>query len=255
MGLALGIYHESIGCLPMGYVAAPTNDAYITTPGWCWASMILPQVGQSPLFGAGNFDLAVEHPANGTARTAVLSIYICPSDTDSGSYIVERANHEPIGAFQTTSYAASFGTGIEIDEFPDRGNGLFRRNLGVRHAEVADGLSMTFAVGERGACLIKTPWAGVPNGGISVFSADRSNIVSKYSEVGRGAELVFARAGGVTINQRGTTPADFYSPHSGMGNFLFADGSARAVKSTIALSVYHALCTRAGGELVSDDDF
>jgi hypothetical protein len=36
---------------------------------------------------------------------------------------------------------------------------------------------------------------------------------------------------------------------------LFADGSARFLKETIALRPLAAICTRAGGEVVSADEF
>jgi prepilin-type N-terminal cleavage/methylation domain-containing protein/prepilin-type processing-associated H-X9-DG protein len=253
MGLALGLYHEAIGSLPMGYVAARSPDSYVTTPGWGWAALILPHAEQAPLYAATNFDLPVECAANLTTRTTAVGLFVCPSDNDSGPYLVERPGRAPIGVFQSNSYAASFGAGLDIGDFPERGDGLFRRNLVVRHAEILDGTSTTIAVGERGACLIKTPWIGAPDGGISEFSDNRPEIVENYAEVGRGAELVVAHAGDVGLNAPGTTPSDFYSPHANMANFLFADGSVRPVRSTIALDAYRALCTRAGGEIVAAD--
>jgi len=45
------------------------------------------------------------------------------------------------------------------------------------------------------------------------------------------------------------------SNHPGGANFLFADGSARFVKSTVALKTYWALGTKAGGEVVSADQY
>jgi prepilin-type N-terminal cleavage/methylation domain-containing protein/prepilin-type processing-associated H-X9-DG protein len=45
------------------------------------------------------------------------------------------------------------------------------------------------------------------------------------------------------------------SNHPGGANFLFADGSARFVKSTVAMTTYWALGTKAGGEVVSADQY
>jgi len=49
--------------------------------------------------------------------------------------------------------------------------------------------------------------------------------------------------------------ANAQSNHPGGANVLFADGSVRFIKSTIAMQTYMALGTRAGGEVVSADQF
>ena len=255
IGIGLATYHEALGALPMGYVAAANPDAYATSPGWSWAALILSQIEQVPLAATTNFSLPVESAANQTTRRTSVGIYNCPSDRDFGLYMVDRDGRQPLEVFHTNSYAACFGAGLEIDDFPDRGDGLFRRNLVVRHAEILDGTGNTIAVGERGACLVKTPWAGAPNGGISLYSDDAPAGIPDYQSIGHGGELVVAHAGDVGFNAQGTSPDDFYSPHPDGGHFLFADGSVRFVASTIALNVYRALCTRAGGEIVSSDAY
>jgi prepilin-type processing-associated H-X9-DG protein len=45
------------------------------------------------------------------------------------------------------------------------------------------------------------------------------------------------------------------SRHPGVVNVLLADGSTRAVKQTIAVQVWWALGTRAGGEVISADAY
>jgi prepilin-type processing-associated H-X9-DG protein len=182
-----------------------------------------------------------------------VGLFACPSDRDSGVYTVMGNTGEPIAEFRTNSYAACFGAGQEIDESPDRGNGLFRRNFVVSMDEVRDGTGTTIAVGERGACLVKTPWAGAPSGGISVIASVSS--IASYGSIGRGGELVVARADDVPLNGEGTSADDFYSPHPGGANFLFADGSVRFVKQSVSLPVYRALCTRDSGEIVAPDSY
>jgi prepilin-type processing-associated H-X9-DG protein len=253
MGLALAAYHEALGSLPMGYVAWPNPDPQATAPGWGWAAMILPQLEQASVYASANISLPVEAPANLTTRQVALNTYICPSDRDSGVYTATRGDWSPIGEFFTNSYAASYGAGLEIDNFPEWGNGLFRRNLVIGIADIRDGTSSTIALGERGACLTKTPWAGIPNGAISTLAPDSP--VAGYDATGRGAELVVAHANTVIINNPGTAPDDFYSPHIGGGNFLMADGSVRFLRSTINLDVYRALCTRDQGEILSAQDY
>jgi prepilin-type processing-associated H-X9-DG protein len=255
MGLALHAYHDVHGSLPMGYVALLNSNPYATTPGWGWAAMILPQLEQPALFGAANFSLPVEYPANLTTRITEVATYICPDDRNPGRYEARRADGTPVGLFQTNSYAACYGAGLEIDDQPESGNGLFRRNAVVRLDDVRDGTSQTIAVGERGACLVQTPWAGAPSWAISTFTPNSGLANYDPGATGRGGELVMAHADTVRLNGPGTGPDDFYSPHPMGGNFLFADGSARFLHDTIDLRVLRALCTRDHGEIVSSDSY
>jgi prepilin-type processing-associated H-X9-DG protein len=58
-----------------------------------------------------------------------------------------------------------------------------------------------------------------------------------------------------TLNDPNSDPEDFFTPHTGIGNFLFVDGSVRPVHFGIGLSVLQALATRNGGEVVNGDDY
>jgi prepilin-type N-terminal cleavage/methylation domain-containing protein len=255
MGLALHNYHDAHGSLPMGYVAAFNPDPYATTPGWGWAAMLLPQLEQAPLFASANFNLPIERGENFTTRTACVGSYICPDDRNPGLYTAWRADGTPVGQFYTNSYAACYGAGLEIDDQPDSGNGLFRRNAVVRLDDVRDGTSQTIAIGERGACLVRTPWVGAPTKAISTFTPNSSLSVYALGAIGRGGELVMAHTDQVRLNGPGTEPDNFYSPHPLGGNFLLADGSARFLHDSIDLGVLHALSTRDQGEIISADSY
>ena len=56
-----------------------------------------------------------------------------------------------------------------------------------------------------------------------------------------------------TTRRRGAD--DFHSLHPGGSNFLIGDGSIRFVKETINPQVFSYLATRAGGEVISSDQF
>jgi len=255
LGLALHGYHDAHGSFPMGYVAAFSRDPYQTTPGWGWAAMLLPHCEQSALFNNANFSLPVERADNLTARTTDVGTFICPTDRNPGRYVAARADGTPVGLFQTNSYAGCYGAGLEIDDRPDSGNGLFQRNAVVRLADVLDGTSQTIAVGERGACLVRTPWAGAPSGAVSSFTPNSNVPGYPDGALGRGAELVVAHVDQIAFNAPGTGPDDFYSPHPLGGNFLFIDGSVRFVQDSVSLQVLRSLCTRNLGEVVGADAY
>ena len=52
-----------------------------------------------------------------------------------------------------------------------------------------------------------------------------------------------------------STFSNAQSNHPGGANFLMADGSVRFIKSTVAMSTYMGLGTRAGGEVISADQY
>ena len=57
------------------------------------------------------------------------------------------------------------------------------------------------------------------------------------------------------VNDPNADPEDFFSAHTGVCLFLFADGSVRPLTQGVKLSILQALATRAGGEVVSGGDF
>jgi prepilin-type processing-associated H-X9-DG protein len=55
------------------------------------------------------------------------------------------------------------------------------------------------------------------------------------------------------VNMSVDIPAS--SDHPGGVNLLFGDGAVRFMKNSVALSVWRALSTRNGGEVISSSDY
>ena len=101
--------------------APPHSEAWkpiSTFPGWGWAAYILPYVEQEPLYRRIDFATAIEAYANKDIRTTILKIYTCPSDLNTGIYVVDSQRNEPLADAATNSYAACYGSGGSIGEFP-----------------------------------------------------------------------------------------------------------------------------------------
>ncbi len=100
MGIALHNYHDSLLIFPPGYIAASKFiDAETdTAPGWSWASMILPQLDQAPLYSSINVYLPIQAAANATATQTILSVFLCPSDQlpSSGTFPVTDGLGNPV---------------------------------------------------------------------------------------------------------------------------------------------------------------
>jgi prepilin-type processing-associated H-X9-DG protein len=81
-----------------------------------------------------------------------------------------------------------------------------------------------------------------------------------YNHVGPpGSTSCSGMAGMMMPGENAMVNESFQSPptsnHSGGVNLLLGDGSVHFTKNTVALSVWRALGTRNGGELISSSDY
>lgn len=278
IGIAMSLYSDTQQSLPAGYLyQAPSAAAGSTppptmgagtkrfdrpghpgtgsqpnAPGWGWAALILPQIEQGNLAQQINYSLPVESVSELSARTSLLSLYTCPSDTNTGVFTVQTDANTPLAAAATNSYAACFGFGGLPNTQPDTSNGAFYRNSHTRITDITDGSSNTLLVGERGALLAQGPWAGVMTGG-TIRTTPGAPVYSSLVELA--PVMVMARIWNKSLNSPLSEPYDFFSPHGPVVQFLFADGSVHAPSNGTDLTVLQALATIAGGEAVDDNGF
>src|SRR5713226_3438539 len=152
IGIALHSYHGDHGSFPSGYLWKRTmpDVPTQTDPGWSWGALLLPYLEQDNLHGQINFRSSVSDPTNEAIRTSVLPSFVCPTDQQTGLFQIQTTSGLSYSA-ATNSYAACFGGLVEIGNTPGCGDGVFYRNSRVRIADIIDGSSNTFAVGERAA--------------------------------------------------------------------------------------------------------
>ena len=254
IGLAMHNYHATHDVFPIGYVARPNANILATSPGWGWASAILPQAEQGPLYNAANLNLPIEDSSNLTVRTTALGVYNCPTDRSAGRFTVTDINNSPIADAWSNSYAGNFGRDVNIAKSPTGGNGLFMCNLAFGVKDIIDGTGQTILVGERATILTKTPWAGAIDGGtcrISPNSPSRSTSV-KTAPI---EPLARADTGGGTSDNLFFDPDDFFGAHPAGLYFLMGDGSVRFVKASISPAIYGDLASRNGNEIAGADQY
>lgn len=293
IGLALGQHHAAFGHFPSGmkFFTRPNGRPYATAPAFSTETMLLPYLDQSVIFDSINFAdgqpgprpwyraANASSPSNSTALELSLAIFQCPSDTPR----VRPGN----------SYRACTGAqphDIESHLTPKGGDGAFPSLKEVSAAGFIDGLSLTIGFGERliGSGDDEAPpstrdlnFRDLPGG--PTPDADQFLMICAG---GSGPELGFARVGqywlasgyeeGLYNHVMGPNAAavdctrtvevpmlglmnpaalSARSLHPGGVNSLLMDGSIRFMKDSISLPLWRALATRAGGEVISSDQY
>ena len=272
LGLAMHNHESALGVFPQGRNGYPR---VVSAP-----ARLLAYVEQENLQKLidPNGTLAVGGQ-NDTAGKNRVGLFVCPSDPQNG--VVNGS------AYFGTNYVACNGTGAVFDasgnitshtKIPD-GNGVFAQ-IPVRIADITDGTSNTAAFSEstlgNGAAV-----TGVPT--------DPQTIRRVVLEVAGGNDPTptDCQGGNGTWNPRrgeqwinghfgNTLYNHFYTPnqtakwdcgnashnkaltsarsyHSGGVNLLLCDGSVRFVRDSVPETVWRAVGTRAGGEVVPGD--
>lgn len=267
IALALHNYLDARGALPGSYLVYPTTE-------FSALSMVLPHLEHSNLFNALNFSLPYADPTNTTVMNTSVNGFICPSD---------YPNPMPARGAQT-NYMADMGSWIvwQMASGPNTGlanpNGVFWGNSSTRIAEITDGMSNTAFFSERvladGSNAIVSPIADVffsPGAPTTIDDAmaqcqavDITNLSNQFP-LFMGAPWVNGqhiflhvsgpntRSCGFFISLRAIMPAS--SRHPGGINVAFGDGRVQFIKDSINVITWRALGTRAGGEVVSADQY
>ncbi len=249
IGLALHGYHDRNNGFPPGYYDVAPWPQKDQGPGWGWASFLLTDLEQDNLGRQIDTKLGV---GSGTApvpavRATFLKAFQCPSDPSSATTFVATDGGSGSWQLARGSYVACNGNdGVDDTTTPPHAGAFVRGTRGFRVADVTDGLSNTFFVGERCSTMSLSTWVGaIPN------SQDPS--VRSPGDFSGASGFVLGHCGAHLPNDGVVTDADAMSSgHTAGVQFLLGDGSVRQVNNAVSQSVYDALATRSGGEVPGD---
>jgi type II secretory pathway pseudopilin PulG len=274
IGLALHAYHGVWQAFPPAYLTGPLVPALELDSGWAWGTLILPYLEQRPVYDAANFDFSfgsadTRDPrgllglfVNRTVMRTSISILLCPS-AEGGAGPLELGYDSGTVIGSPGQYIASAGW-MDSSVLPVTGTGILYPNSRIATGDVSDGSSTTLMIGERSRNLTDVAWSGVL--GISplplctkrdwpVKSCVRT-LFLLMGRTGPSADIVSGSIPvGNTPNNPGAGADGFWSRHPGGCEFLLCDGSARFLEQTLALQVFRALTSRAGGEVIGADPY
>jgi len=153
IGIAMHNYHSTHGTFPLGASYNASGYGYNVSWGtWDAQGMMLGYLEQTPLYNAGNFNWALGMSAawnvNRTVSSAILSVFICPSDGISPIPINKSSFSNWQWTGETNNYFESFGTSTSYGPGIDT-TGVFNQgyiSYGVQ--AINDGTSNTIAFGE-----------------------------------------------------------------------------------------------------------
>jgi prepilin-type N-terminal cleavage/methylation domain-containing protein/prepilin-type processing-associated H-X9-DG protein len=248
IGLALQNYHSQQKSFPAGARKIRPGT------GLSWRVYIL------PFLELGNVYSEISPLPNGTAqsynaRYHVIQAFMCPSmDPPSVSATAEHgAHYSAIGGTNTTDEYLDLENANCGDVFT---NGIFYHDSFTRIAQITDGTSNTFAVGER-SYFFDHWMMGLTYSGLSPTSnmcmgsshnvrypinVDLDTLVDGYFKFDP-----HAPPDAVKRMTRNDLP--FGSVHPGGAHFGYADGSVHFISDEINFTTYQALVTKDAGEV------
>jgi len=273
IGIALMNYQHVHGVLPPGSVSTTQPVTWLQPPdGLGWIAQILPQMGEEntwlqadandPFRSFGAIEAAA-------ASAGIQGMGTGPEDGSAGGVAARTARLRKLiphlhflkcpsqnvnQIFGVSTYAGCHhSTEQPISE---RGDGLFSVNSSESLEDIPDGRSATLLAGEFVLTLPGHGWifgdrSSLRNGGKMEDSLGAAKVVD-FSQLAAEDESEEGRA---KLDLQSREVGTFGSQHSWQVNFLFADGSVRALSKKIDPKLFSSLIARADGSPLSNGGF
>jgi prepilin-type N-terminal cleavage/methylation domain-containing protein/prepilin-type processing-associated H-X9-DG protein len=290
LALACHNYESALGVFPMGNngFSFPSCGANYPSDAMIHSAFafMLPYVEGGNQYNSYNFSRNFASVSNITAESTQVNAFVCPSDLPFTqepavdvpyihiSYATNRGRNENIGINWANTAAPDPTAPYYNNCNGDPGDGMFGWQCAFPIASVTDGTSNTFLFGEVSR-FVDEPASPFSIGNVTIeFADDYSNnvghptsgafVIPRLNAPPDKTGAVFSQCfAGVSYPPDWIShPAclnlgqyGFRSLHPGGGNFAMADGSVKFIKSSVNVSTYRALATRAGNEVLSADSY
>jgi len=257
VGLAMHNYEATSGRLPIG------------TYGCCWGTWqvsILPYIEQQALFdlyhmehkfGLPKDDARYSNALNLPVTKTRLKVLTCPSDTNPQRTANQGITyHNYVVNYGNTIYDQTTFNGVTFLGAPFfEVKSVNDQRPGVRFAEITDGLSNTIMVaetvqGQAGDLRGFSWWRG--GAVFQGYQGPNSPIPDCLYAGGQCNPSNHLNPPCLVATASTPTMMASRSRHAGGVQVAFCDGSTRFVSNNVAIGVWRALCSSAGGDQISD---
>ena len=248
IALSLHNYHDTFNRLPLCYF----HDNGANAVRWNWIPMTLSFMEDSTIYQQLDFRVHAWQGNNIKFLKQVHKKYLCPSNPYGAEILEEESFAAPTWSISQADYAACSGdyrNATGVGQTPNYGNlsyanpvvrGMIGRwGWSARFAEVTDGLSNTFMVGE---CI--GTWCITQNWGAQSWGTTAHPI--NFRNASFRDKSQWPRQS----NPRWDESIGFRSLHPGGCMFAFGDGSVSFVAEGIDGVTYRSLASRDGNETV-----
>ena len=268
IGLAAHNYADTFKRFPPGNIT--DGDCCSVPSHTVWSVALLPYLEQANLNARYDPNLPMEHATNSFLRQQRMPSYNCPSDPTAGQLLIPASGPHNNSTSMTSSYRGMGGVGWGlageyiyrrqwdssdilnaralpslkgIFHWTGRVNGQSNQYNAETFSTITDGTSNTLMVGEY--TTITEPrrttfWAfSYTSFALSCATPESRTLIPDYVKC---------------ASQGDSNPCKraFASMHTGLIQFVKADGSVNPISTSLDMNVYRALSTIAGGEVASD---
>ena len=268
IALALQTYHDSFGSFPPGYLADNVTASDPASAekgrGFAWSALILPQIEQTALHNAIDFEKDCRDPNNLALAHKHVKAFRCPSDAGEEHFevTISSTDHE----IDVANYVGIYGYGnVTMRPGNPMGKGIFYRNSQVRMRDVLDGTSNTICSGERAqqhdfvsaldpVASQSTWYAAIPG-----IMRPAGMVMPTMTE--GSASMVLGHVGQPAMGMMPAmhhTPSttnhivNFSSRHPGGINFVAVDGSVHFLTTTVEYDTFRSLGIRDDGQVLGE---
>ncbi|GIW97305.1 MAG: prepilin-type N-terminal cleavage/methylation domain-containing protein [Pirellulaceae bacterium] len=255
LALACLNYESALKRFPMAFVPAvtpyPPNANNANVEAWGWGALLLPYLEQGNLHSRLQVNryslratIAGENPSLTPAQAQALlqtpiSTFQCPSDTGAGGDLIHQQRHfgggvgtqaAGLGNWRPAraNYISNRGTRDQPQSTLDT-HGMMMENTAIRIAEVTDGTSNTFQIGERDSQYGRGgTWIGVRNPR-GAFARGIYYVTANVRPPLNSSDPPY----GWNSSANRAVQAGFSSLHTGGANFAYVDGSIHFISENI----------------------
>ncbi|UUO04333.1 DUF1559 domain-containing protein [Blastopirellula sp. J2-11] len=269
IGLGVHNFHDTFGVIPANTFPQRVSTSPTPASEWLYSRfsgwvVLLPYIEQGALHDSYNRYQDFEHADNKSVEqnTQPISAYFCPSlrsgektdtsfssarqDRHKGDYAFVGGGELPDGTYSHVhaDLSSTKSNGMFVMPRYESSGKLWTKPGQLTFASVTDGLTNTFAIGEKRTQEYRNASNTLIDGVSKTTSDGPQYLWGHFTSRNTASPM-----NQPILGTWGNYDANFASQHPGGCNFLLGDGSVRFIPETINFDLYNQLAARNIGKV------